>query len=437
MTHEQQVFDLAGIGLGPFNLSLAALADGIETVSAAFFERQQTFAWHPGLCFSDAILQTSPLKDLVTPVRPTSRWSFLNYLVEKGLFFDFMAARFETASRQEFSAYLAWAAEGIGSAHLGADVEEVTFDGDRFRLRFGDRPDATSRALAIGTGRAPVIPDGISTDNACFHAGNYLKMRPETGGKRVAVIGGGQSGAEILLHLMQQEGAQRPAAINWISRRDGFWTLQEGGLVDQFFTPNYLNAYRTLGPEAQSRALASQKFASDGLTSATADEIYRLLYRRQHLEGRRDVDLHPGRTVVKKLRNGASQSIVMRNIEGDEEMLDADIIVLATGYGPAAPACLNGLADRLNFEPDGALALGENYRVRWNGPDNNPIYGLNHGSRSYGVIDPQLSMAAWRSAVILNDLVGRTVFEGIEGSDRSLIKWTPDFKQAARYSPAA
>lgn len=294
-----------------------------------------------------------------------------------------------------------------------------------------------ARSLAIGTGRQPLLPAGIATGPDCFHASCYLETSPETGGRRIAVVGGGQSGAEIVLNLMQQEGNRRPAAIDWISRRDGFWTLQEGGLVDQFFTPGYLAAYRKMAPDAQARALSSQKFASDGLTSSTADEIYRLLYRRQHLEGRRDVNLYPSREVIRTLRNGSGHIIVARNMEGEHETLGADIVILATGYRPAAPACLDGLADRLTKESDGALALHENYRAKWDGPDSNPIYGLNHGGRSYGVIDPQLSMAAWRSAMILNDLSGRAIFPVSEAGENPLIRWTPHARQADRYSPAA
>ncbi|MBP0616398.1 lysine N(6)-hydroxylase/L-ornithine N(5)-oxygenase family protein [Jiella mangrovi] len=424
MRQDTEIVDLAGIGIGPFNLSLAALADGIPAVATAFFERRETFAWHPGLCFPDAMLQTSPLKDLVTPVCPTSPWSFLNHLVEKGRFFDFMSARFETVSRQEFSTYLAWAAEGLSSTHFGASVESVRYEDGYFRLGFDDRPECRARALAIGTGRVPMIPAGVVTGPACFHASRYLEIRPKVAGRRVAVVGGGQSGAEVVLNLLQQDGPSAPASIDWISRRDGFWTLQEGGLVDQFFTPGYLAAYREMPLEVQARALASQKFASDGLTPATADEIYRHLYRRRHLEGRDDVCLHPGRNLLHIRPGGCGQTVVSSNAEGMREALEADVVVLATGYRAAAPSCLAGLGSRLALETDGALALGANYRVVWDGPDDNPIYGLNQGRRTYGVIDPQLSMAAWRSAVILNDLCGRAVFPLAE--EDPLVRWRGD-----------
>lgn len=51
-----------------------------------FLDQKPSFNWHSELMFSDADMQTSFLKDLVTPVDPTSPYSFLNYLVEHGLF---------------------------------------------------------------------------------------------------------------------------------------------------------------------------------------------------------------------------------------------------------------------------------------------------------------------------------------------------------------
>ena len=73
--------DLAGIGIGPSNLSLASLLDGIGNVRAHFYESRASFDWHPGMMLPDVELQSSYLKDLVTPVMPTSPWSFISYLV--------------------------------------------------------------------------------------------------------------------------------------------------------------------------------------------------------------------------------------------------------------------------------------------------------------------------------------------------------------------
>jgi siderophore synthetase component len=59
--------DVVGIGLGPFNLGLAAMLDGAESdVDAAFLERDAEFTWHEGMLLEGATLEVPFLADLVT-----------------------------------------------------------------------------------------------------------------------------------------------------------------------------------------------------------------------------------------------------------------------------------------------------------------------------------------------------------------------------------
>lgn len=78
-----KTYDFIGIGIGPFNLSIAALAEGLDGFSSLFLERKPHFSWHPGMMVPDCHMQTSFLKDLVSAVEPTNRHSFLNYLVQR------------------------------------------------------------------------------------------------------------------------------------------------------------------------------------------------------------------------------------------------------------------------------------------------------------------------------------------------------------------
>ena len=420
MTLRRTTLDLAGIGIGPFNLSLAALADGVADLDCAFFERKSRFSWHPGLAFPDSVLQTSFLKDLVTPARPTSPWSFVNFLVAHGRFFDFLSGRFSAVSRREFTQYMAWVAGALDACRFGAEIAEVDHDGERFVLRTAQGHETHSRAVAIGTGLSPRVPQGAPLGPDCLHVESYLTRPPRVEGRRVAVIGGGQSGAEVMLDLLGRAG--RPAEITWISRRDGFWSLQEGGLVDQFFTPAYLEAYRGWGAEGQAASRASLKYASDGLTPETCDALYGALYRRRHVEGGRDVVLRPARHVARIAAGARGFTVETRDPEGAREQVEADVVLLATGFETRLPACLAPLAGRLDRGPGGALKLDDAYRAAWDGPAGAAIYGLNQGRESHGLIDPQLSMAAWRSAAILNDLAGREEF-GLAQRSPGLVDW--------------
>ncbi|WP_143343246.1 SidA/IucD/PvdA family monooxygenase, partial [Crossiella equi] len=114
------VRDLAGIGLGPFNLSLAALADAVPGLDAVFLDRQPEFRWHPGLLLEGARLQVPFLADLVTMVDPTSRWSFLNYLREHDRMFPFFFAERFHVPRTEYEHYCHWVAHSLPSCHFDA-----------------------------------------------------------------------------------------------------------------------------------------------------------------------------------------------------------------------------------------------------------------------------------------------------------------------------
>lgn len=65
------MLDVIGIGIGPFNLSLAALIEPTP-LRALFLEKRDALVWHPGLALPNSRLQVSPLKDCVTLVDPTS-----------------------------------------------------------------------------------------------------------------------------------------------------------------------------------------------------------------------------------------------------------------------------------------------------------------------------------------------------------------------------
>ena len=149
--------DLAGIGIGPFNLSLAAQLDAIDELEACFFERRERFCWHEGMMLPEVELQTSFLKDLVTAVNPTSPWSFMAYLVSHKRFYSFIHAEFEATPRKEFASYLAWVAQSLKSLRFGADVRDIAFVENAFLVQVND-DRLLARNIALGVGRSPAIP---------------------------------------------------------------------------------------------------------------------------------------------------------------------------------------------------------------------------------------------------------------------------------------
>ncbi|HET9957236.1 MAG TPA: SidA/IucD/PvdA family monooxygenase [Polyangiaceae bacterium] len=417
--NSERELDLAGIGVGPFNLSLAALLEPIPGIHARFFERKPNFDWHPGMMLAGTRMQTSFLKDLVTPVDPSSRYSFLSYIVEQGRFYRFVNAEFARVPRLEFAAYLRWAASRIAALRFASEAREVLCTDRGFELRFSSGEVVYSKHLAVGTGLRPNVPswarDHLGT--RCSHSNDYQVRDLDVTDRSVAVIGGGQSGAEIFLQLLS--GVRGTAKrVSWVSRRAGLEPLDETAFTNEYFTPDYVRHYHEL-PEERRRALAyAQKLTGDGVSPETLRDLSQALYSRDFLEHRRTPYRILTNREIRSMSGRHSHYVLgMRNFFNQtDEYLEADVVLLATGYRYRLPSCLSPIAELLELDADGLPRLNEDYTARWNPPfrgdaAQHRIYMLNAGRHSHGVPDSQLSLAAWRSAVIVNSLCGRKVYD--------------------------
>ncbi|WP_406863881.1 SidA/IucD/PvdA family monooxygenase [Streptomyces sp. HUAS MG47] len=401
------ILDYAAVGVGPANMSLAALAHPVEGLRGVHLERRDSFSWHPGLLLPEATLQVSMLKDLVTLVDPTSPFSFLSFLASEGRLYRFLAADFPAVLRAEFDQYLRWVAGRLPSLTFGADVRSVDFRDGAFRLRTGEQ-EVAARHLVLGTGLTPSVPEPFRPHlgPTVFHSGEFLLRAPDVSGRRVVVIGGGQSGAELVRHLAA--GAS-PDSITWVSRRMSFLPMDDSPFANDLYTPDYVRRFHALPAAHKARLLEQQKYTSDGIDLEVLQDIYRLSYRDEFIED------NPGR-----LRFLADCSVT--GIEGGPDewkltvessgpaapaVLAADVVILSTGYAYALPDFMAPLDARLRRD-DGMLVVGDDFSVAWDGPAENRIYLQNGARHSWGVADPNLSLLAWRSAVILNSMLGET-----------------------------
>lgn len=423
---EQPILDLAGLGAGPFNLSIAALADSrLRGVSTRFFERRQDPVWHPGLMLPDTHLQTGFLKDLVTAVAPDSRHSFINYLVSHRRFYRFLNAELGTVSRAEFSDYLRWVAGRLPNVKLGWTVREVDLDEHGFRLRT-DNGEYRARHLCLGTGKAPWLPSFAEAQHGpqCLHAAEIANTHRDFSGKRVVIVGGGQSGADIFLNALRGHWGL-PRELHWISRRRNFEPLDETAFTNEYFTPGYTGSFHGLPRSVREHEVAAQKLASDGITPTALRAIYRELYHRFDVLGEsRWARLLPHRSAVDLKRQGPGLELTTEHgLTGDREAFAADVIIFATGFHASLPACVSPLAERLQQDAQGELVLGPHFEAYWDGPAAHRIYAVNAGRHSHGIAEPQLSLMAWRSAKILNHITGREVFD--LGESTGPIAWQP------------
>lgn len=422
MTTNGEILDFIGIGIGPANMSLAALSHSLPDVTSRFYDKVREFAWHPGLLFPESFIQTSYLKDLVTPVDPTNPCSFLSFLVEHKRFYSFLTASFPAVSRAEFGQYMAWVSRSLSNLVFDCPVHEIDFQDDLWQVttREGTR---RARDIVLGTGLRPHVPDYARpfVGETLHHAIHFGRYQPEIAGRRVAVIGGGQSGAELVNHFLMDSEAL-PSKLLWVGRREGFPPLDDSPFANELFSPAYSDHFQSLGDGERRRLLGRQTLASDGVSMSLLEDIYRRLYTIQLVEGQRSARLLPGHELAGVTRCGRGWEIELHRRRGGPVFEHVDVVILATGHRYEMPACLHPIADRVHRDGD-QLHVREDFSVAWDGPEDRRIFLQNGARHRRGVADPNLSLMAWRSAMILNRLAGRQVYDCAVAE--SILDWSP------------
>lgn len=431
--NKQTHYDLIGVGIGPFNLSIAALAATQAQLSSMFFEKKPHFAWHPGLLLQDSKMQTSFMKDLVSCVDPTSPYSFMNYLVRNRKVYPFLASGQAVISRLEFSDYMGWVAHQLHNTRFDSKVEEVYFEGDRFVVRSGAQR-FYSRHLVMGTGMQPYLPGCAEpfVGSSCFHASKLVLQHPDLRNKRVAIIGGGQTGADVFQHVFDGKYG-KPARLDWISRRPNIEALDEACFTDEYFMPNYVKSFYHLEQNRKDREVSRQKLTSDGITNQCLQDLYQRLYHDKYvLKNPAWWSIQPSQTLTAMSRSEQGYSLQLRHgLDGAHRVLEADAVVLCTGFKRALPPCLAQLMPDIETDSSGQVILSEDFCTNWQGSKSNRIYMVNAGMRSHGIAEPQLSLTSWRAATIINHVMARQVYDLTEQDH--ILDWglpTTGYRQA-------
>jgi lysine N6-hydroxylase len=410
-------YDLVGVGIGPFNLSLAALADEVPGLDALFLDENPEFSWHPGLLLEGTTLQVPFLADLVTLADPTNRWSFLSYLrAHERLFAFYFYERFEVP-RREYDRYCRWVAHSLPACRFAARVERVDHDGDAFTIAYTDQAGARpvrvrARNVVLGIGTEPATPaafDGL-LGKQVFHSADY---RHHAGALAeaddVTVVGSGQSGAEVFCDLLRRQ-PDTGTRLRWLTRSPAFAPMEYSKLGLEHFTPDYARYFRGLPAGTRDALLPAQWQLYKGISADTIAEIYDLLYERSIDGHAPPATLTPNVAVRAADPSGQGYRLVCEEILQEREYaVHTDAVVLATGYRERRPAVLDPVLPLADTDACGRLRADGDYRVG-TGPDGHTgLYVQNAERHTHGVGAPDLGLGAWRAATILNAVTGRTV----------------------------
>ncbi|MCO6427711.1 lysine N(6)-hydroxylase/L-ornithine N(5)-oxygenase family protein [Nitrosomonas communis] len=343
-----KIYDLIGIGFGPSNIALAITLEEQKQagydIESFFIEKQPGFAWHPNMLLDNAHMQVSFLKDLATMRNPSSRFTFINYLHQKNRLQDFINLKTFFPSRHEFNDYLAWAAAHFEHCcAYGEEVIEVLPEKRsdevvllRIRSRDGEQVirERLTRNLVISIGGHPRVPDSFSSlqgNPRVFHSNSYLKeIAQHPHAKKIAVVGGGQSAAEIFMDLHHRSPVTE---VDLIMRARAIKPSDDSPFVNEIFNTDFTDY--VFNSSDQQRAEILNEFWHTNYAApdlALIEQIFNVFYRQKvsGTERHRFLRRHEISRAVSQ-RDGIQ--FVLHDLNTDCERTETyDAVVLATGY---------------------------------------------------------------------------------------------------------
>lgn len=401
---------MLGIGFGPSNLALAiALAE--RGVRGRFVDAQPRFGWHRDMLLPGTRMQIPFLKDLATLRNPQSAFTFVNYLNDRGRLVDFIGRHDVFPSRYEFHDYLQWAADQFAAeVRSGSRVVGVTAADIGFEVRLDSGEAIAAQTLVLGTGLHPVLPADTRPSLRQWHSHQMLSALADLGSlerDRFAVVGAGQSAAEVVAYLHQ---TYPRAEVHGVFSRYGYSLADDSAFVNRIFDPSAVDEFYGADSAERRRLLDYHRSAN---YSAVDVDLIEDLYSREYGErvtGDRRLFMHRACTVVGADEDDTEVRLGVRNlIDNTSETLHCDAVVYATGYAPMdVPAFLGELASRYEFDAQGRPLATRDYRLVARSDAPGDIY-LNGATveHSHGLGATLLSNVAVRSGEIAQALTVR------------------------------
>ncbi|MEU9892143.1 lysine N(6)-hydroxylase/L-ornithine N(5)-oxygenase family protein [Streptomyces phaeochromogenes] len=421
------VHDLIGIGFGPSNVAMAialgehnARAGEQEAITAHFFEQQPCFGWHRGMLIDDATMQVSFLKDLVTLRNPASEFSFLCYLKSKGRLIDFINHKNLFPLRVEFHDYLEWAAaqveDMVSYGHEVVGVAPVVRDGVVEHLEVTVRSAEglavhRARNLVLGTGMRPLMPEGVETGDRVWHNSELLAKVDKLEGtspSRFIVVGAGQSAAENVAYLHRRFPEAEVCAV---FSRYGYSPADDSSFANRIFDPAAVDEYFAAPENVKRRLMDYHGNTNYSVVDIDLiEDLYRQTYQEKVLGTERLRFLNVSRLTDVEETAGTARATVTSLVTGEETLLDADVVVFATGYSPADPLGLLGeVADHCLRDDEGRVRVERDYRIVTDPELRCGIYLQGGTEHTHGITSSLLSNTATRVGEILDSLIARGV----------------------------
>ncbi|MFK7113972.1 lysine N(6)-hydroxylase/L-ornithine N(5)-oxygenase family protein [Flavobacterium oreochromis] len=414
---KNKTYDFIAIGVGPFNLGLACLTNPIENLNGLFFDKNESFDWHPGMLLQDTTLQIPFLADLVTLADPTSPFSFLNYIKEKGKIYSFYIRENFLLLRNEYNQYCQWAINKLPNVYFGKEVTLIDYN-EQEKIYLVTVQDTKTkkeniyacRKLVLGTGTTPYIPNSCqSLKSQAIHSSDYLANKQKLQLKKsITVLGSGQSAAEVFNDLLQEidiYGYQ----LNWITRSPRFFPMDYSKLTLEMTSPEYVDYFYNLPEEKRDHLIQNQKELYKGINKDLIGSIFDTIYYKKVLHPI-DVNLRTNAACINSKYNQISQKfeLELHHTEQDKNFEHTtEALILATGYSSTIPSFINKIRHKINWDNKGRYATNRNYTIDTEG---DTIFVQNAELHTHGFVTPDLGMACYRNSYIIKEITGKEIY---------------------------
>ncbi|KJZ73803.1 hypothetical protein HIM_06921 [Hirsutella minnesotensis 3608] len=473
-------YDLVCVGFGPASLAVAialhdSLAAGARLLPdgrfprVLFVEKQTGFAWHAGMLLPGAKMQISFVKDLATLRDPRSHFTFLNYLHCQDRLVDFTNLGTFLPARVEYEDYLRWCSSHFDHVvRYGHEVVSVcpgssasVEDGRPVRsftvtsreVISGKTHAFRGRNVLLATGGQPSLPKHFPLKHPrVIHSSQYAhrvrNILPKSSSPyRIAVVGAGQSAAEIFYNLQTLYPNSKTSLI---MRPEFLRPSDDSPFINSVFNPEYIDCLFPKSAKYRHNLLAEARATNYGVVRLELIEaLYERMYEQRRelgpderkwphrILGGRQVGTIESRSGTDALELRIQPAFVGAAADGfvdgfDEETLEVDLIIAATGYQrnahvemlrpawdmlpetrPAEPEFGKGITG-WNVQTDKGerkMAVGRDYKVKFTPgavADESGIWLQGCCEGTHGLSDTLLSVLATRSGEIVESIFGRS-----------------------------
>ncbi|KAJ5902672.1 FAD-dependent pyridine nucleotide-disulfide oxidoreductase [Penicillium taxi] len=454
-TPADELHDLLCVGFGPASLAISiALHDALDpalnpnantsfTPKVCFLERQKKFSWHSGMLVPGSRMQISFIKDLATLRDPRSSFTFLNYLHNNNRLIHFTNLSTFLPARIEFEDYMRWCAQRFNNVvSYGEEVVDVrpgkTINSvvEEFVVRSrnvltGKVSSRRAKKVVVALGGKARMPPGFPADQRIMHSSQYCTTLPtvltdENKAYNIAVVGSGQSAAEIFHDLQRRYPKSRTSLI---LRDTALRPSDDSPFVNEIFNPERVDKFFKLPAEERRKQIVIEKSTNYSVVCLSLiEDIYNTMYLQRVQSPNEKQWQHrilPER-VIGRIEHNDSASRMRVHVKSikedqpeDREVLDVDAVMVCTGYVRDTHEQMLEPVRGLRPAGQGSWSPGRDYRVSLDASKVSSHAGIwlqGCNEKTHGLSDSLLSVLAVRGGEMVSSIFGEQL-SGTEVQD--------------------